>query len=556
MKFLASLLLLVSLALPAQAAPTVWRPPAGVSGWFPKISPDGARIAMGFGNIKVLERSSNKITAINVAGIGNRAFSGHWMSPTDLTVMVENDAARTVTTYKVTAPDYATFVKLGVGGSENCAGAGHWVTARHGAAAEVIYDGVVLPGAKTSMNCDVDPVSGMLAHTIRRGPIGTFIEEDWGIRVYDSSRKLLREMKPPKGAANVIRIGADGYVGYGYYGVSHMLTPTGAYVDVTVTPNKAEGPGKAFKHKGVVWVATSGDGGIYLRPIGEKAAIIVPIASVRVEAVSVGDTFVVAGNSDKGALGVSVVLDTEPRVVPTAPTPPAPAPKPPVVTPPVVTPPVTPAPPAVDCGGFSGAEKEVLKRIGAMFPDLRKSADDDGRRQFNEKLAQQLDFSFPDKNWGMKKASKTRPISKDSVARVISGALCGWDTVNGSTREMNLNADGEVLDPEQVYVDVTATNHLGGVVEPPPPPPPADCAAVKAQLAAVTSERDQARGRVGELERERDELKAQRDALLVEVDALKQRIAVLENAPPPSCRAKVPGWLSGLGVKVGCEIIK
>ena len=536
------------------AAPAIWHPPAGVSGWFPKISPDGAYVAMGFGNLTVYERAKGTLHKINVQALGQRAFSGHWLTPTTLTVVVENDSKRSTATYAVTAPSFTTFTHLGVGGNDNCAGGGHWAASKAGASSTVFRDGVALDGAGLSLNCDMDP-EGWLVHTFRSGPIGTFVQEKWTLRLYNPEGVKVRENLPPKGAANLVRVGAGGYIGWGYYGVSHMQTPAGAYLDITVTPNKAEGPGKAFRHKGVVWVATSGDGGIYLRPLGDKAVIHIPIPSVRVDVVSAGDTFVVAGNSDKGALGIAVVLDSEPRAVLAAPPPVTPPPPPPVKPPPVVTP---PPPPAVDCGRFTAPERDVLKRIGELFPALRKSADDDGRRQFNEKLAQQLDYAFPTKGWGMKRASKTRPISKDSVARVVEGALCGWDTVNGSTREMNLNADGEVLDAAQVYVDVTATNHLGGQ---PPPPPPVDTECedevktLRAQRDAALTQVATLSSRVVDLEVERDALKSTRDALLVENDSLKQRIAVLENAPAPQCEAKVPGWLRALGVRVGCQIV-
>ena len=105
--------------------------------------------------------------------------------------------------------------------------------------------------------------------------------------------------------------------------------------------------------------------------------------------------------------------------------------------------------------------------------------------------AEQIEFDHGDHNlaYGLKKASKGRPISKDSIARAVYrgdeiAALDSWDMFIGAGTGDPSIADNpahhEILSIGQVFVPVRAVNHLGGqtpepepIPTPEPPKPPA-----------------------------------------------------------------------------------
>lgn len=153
-------------------------------------------------------------------------------------------------------------------------------------------------------------------------------------------------------------------------------------------------------------------------------------------------------------------------------------PKPPPPTEPN-HPPTEPEKPKVRA--FTDAERDILNRIGQKYEALRRG-DDDQRRDFTLRAAQQLAFSIS-REWGTKRADPGRPPSKDSVAMVVNGQLCAADIINGSTREMQF-PDLEPI-PGQVFIEVGPVDHLGaGHQEPEQPntPPPA---ALESRLVAI-----------------------------------------------------------------------
>lgn len=91
------------------------------------------------------------------------------------------------------------------------------------------------------------------------------------------------------------------------------------------------------------------------------------------------------------------------------------------------------------------------------------------RRAFTVKCCEQLKFTFPNEGYGAKRASPSRPLSKDCIAKLGAGTLIGWDFINGTTGRLQFH---EHLDlAGQVYVPVTATDHLGSSAPVPSPTP-------------------------------------------------------------------------------------
>jgi hypothetical protein len=104
--------------------------------------------------------------------------------------------------------------------------------------------------------------------------------------------------------------------------------------------------------------------------------------------------------------------------------------------------------------------QEILNSLYAQNTTLAKGTDDD-RRAFTMLVAQQVCYELGPQ-WGTKKASETRPLSKDTLAFNGPDQLHGWDLINGTTREPNTFP--EEINPnemrEQVFVPVPPVNHL------------------------------------------------------------------------------------------------
>lgn len=111
----------------------------------------------------------------------------------------------------------------------------------------------------------------------------------------------------------------------------------------------------------------------------------------------------------------------------------------------------------------------AIKGLWTAHQDLARGSDDD-RRALTRLMAEQL--ATQDPKWGTKSADPGRPPSKDAVA--YNGAsLWGWDTINGTSREVQVAAGQEGEDiTGQTFIAVTPTDHLGTGQLPIPPIPP------------------------------------------------------------------------------------
>lgn len=92
------------------------------------------------------------------------------------------------------------------------------------------------------------------------------------------------------------------------------------------------------------------------------------------------------------------------------------------------------------------------------------------------RFAEQVAFALPGQGWGMKKASDTRPISKDSITqKQPDGTMMTWDLFGGvgtATTSVVADPTGFSLTAPQVFVEVAAIDHLAGAPPPPAPPEP------------------------------------------------------------------------------------
>ena len=122
---------------------------------------------------------------------------------------------------------------------------------------------------------------------------------------------------------------------------------------------------------------------------------------------------------------------------------------------------------------------EVLSTILAtakVFPPPQGqpgAAHDDKCRAWSAKVAEQVAFDHG-RAWGVKRASSGRPQCKDCIAwNGDARGLHGWDLLVGAGTGKPKLADDPAhhFIPDQVFIPVTPTDHLGGT-EPEPEPEP------------------------------------------------------------------------------------
>lgn len=254
-------------------------------------------------------------------------------------------------------------------------------------------------------------------------------------------------------------------------------------------------------------------------------------------------------NDSQGALLRWTVRLSDPRIdLRVTPPPPAPGPPPPPDTTPQA------------CGEVPAHGQAALRALWAR-PDvtaLVRSANDDDRRKAARMFAEQMAFTVGPE-WGTKNAGGGRPPSKDAIAKVVNGTLCGWDIVNGTTRELAFG-HGEPL-PGQQFMPVTPTNHLRSA--PPTPPPPSQpcdaCVTRVRELEAANQQLSTAnqqlqaevnalRGLLTDVEIARDHAIAERDDLI--------RRQLDEARKPVTCQ--LVGQQRVFGVRIGgrCEAVR
>ncbi len=285
---------------------TSWTAPFA-DGWNAVISPDGRYLACGFGQGHVVEIATKKIVSIN-----RRCLVAGWRSPTELIFMGDPGI------YVASAPDFLPTRIYSGGFNWTFAAAGHWIGAVAGKNnIRVVLDGVEnFPGY---FGCNMGPDGTWATTTLVNSELSTIL-------VFSpTATKPTRSITPKTPPSSVV-VGVEGYVGYGYYGPSWLNTPDNTNLDVTITPERQESPAQVFRYRDQLWLLSTNDRGVWLRPLGERSrAIVLPVPSVYARAVVVGDDFLIAAATDKGKL----TLFTVPAATQLADLPPVPA-EPPV----------------------------------------------------------------------------------------------------------------------------------------------------------------------------------------------------------------------------------
>lgn len=208
-------------------------------------------------------------------------------------------------------------------------------------------------------------------------------------------------------------------------------------------------------------------------------------------------------------------------------------------------------PPVVECGEIPLAGQQALSKLWAR-PDVNvlvRSANDDDRRKSALMFAEQLAFTVGPQ-WGTKNAGSGRPQSKDAVARFVDGTLCGWDIVNGTTRELSFG-HGEPI-PGQEFIPVFATNHLGGVID---PPPTDDIKKLKARVVELEAAVEEVTKQRNAMQITLEQAGAEVTRLNAEIATLSTEIERLKSLPEPTCRVSGPGWVRSL-FGISCQVVR
>src|SRR5690606_39753296 len=105
------------------------------------------------------------------------------------------------------------------------------------------------------------------------------------------------------GNHNKWRVGANGHVGYGYYGDSWLWFPDGRQERVNLVD---ESPPLPFYYRNELWLSSVTDEYVIIRPYGDTQAILLksPTDCVYHDLRVVGDRFIVAAQDVKGRLYV------------------------------------------------------------------------------------------------------------------------------------------------------------------------------------------------------------------------------------------------------------
>lgn len=110
----------------------------------------------------------------------------------------------------------------------------------------------------------------------------------------------------------------------------------------------------------------------------------------------------------------------------------------------------------------------IARRFAEVFP-LWLHGNDDERKIEHTKFCQQVVFETGNRLYGTKRASPTRPLTKDALALKDGNTLHAWDLVT-SWGTLNFDSYHDITD--QVFVEVSPVNHLGSEPIPGPEPGP------------------------------------------------------------------------------------
>lgn len=294
-----------------------WSPTHTTNGWFPKLSPDGRYIAYGFWETHLTDLTTGVETQLrpplSIDGQSRRMNPIGWLNATTLIAVTELGPPQVlsidVTTGRITdlnVPNYE-------GASFGNADAGSWgvyLATADGRNAYCTVNGQPFHPELQQYGCAVSGRHVLTADKSQNYEIMHFVDGT-----------LMRRLP----SDNKFRVNAHGDIVTGYYGTLKCYPFREGFVDATLTPWRREEPGAAVRVNGDLWLWTATDDDdagrmlILGRRLGETMPIILwDFPSVHTDVVWNGEHFLVAGNSDKGALQVRwVSMDAAREPLPT-----------------------------------------------------------------------------------------------------------------------------------------------------------------------------------------------------------------------------------------------
>lgn len=117
---------------------------------------------------------------------------------------------------------------------------------------------------------------------------------------------------------------------------------------------------------------------------------------------------------------------------------------------------------------WTASHQSTLEAFDRKFP---APTEDEACRAWTHKLAEQFKYSFPTQGWGTKRADAGRPPSTDVIC--TQSPFVGFDVLlaQGEPDQSLAHFPAPIPLDGQVYISVTATNHLGAAPAPGPVPP-------------------------------------------------------------------------------------
>ncbi len=110
--------------------------------------------------------------------------------------------------------------------------------------------------------------------------------------------------------------------------------------------------------------------------------------------------------------------------------------------------------------------KETIRRIWPKVAHFHKKVegrseeeDNNSRSQGTKLIIEQVIEEHPTEDFGWKSSSRTNPPSKDAMAKKSGGKLHGWDMINGTTRELDIDHEGEDI-TGQNFIELQGVNHF------------------------------------------------------------------------------------------------
>ncbi len=282
--------------LPNPNPTSTWNPKGTTNGWNPKLSPNGRYAAYGFGEVWVADlQTGQEFNFSNQPGTKS-CSNASWISSNTITFSCELTNA-TAKRYEVKIGQWIANQTSDdsnlVSGNLFEAADGHWAS------------WLTTPGRIAKDN-------QVLVATGAGGAIA--ISQNQLVHACDPNNSQiclwqgnnLSSRYTPKTPLHQMTIN-NGYIVYGGFGPIRGIDPAGS--DIDLSASNPEILGQVFFVNNQAWVASflANQGTIFLRPWGQKNGVSIKGDASGLSVVFNGTDFIVAFNSDRGALTVQTI---------------------------------------------------------------------------------------------------------------------------------------------------------------------------------------------------------------------------------------------------------